>query len=234
MLKFWLLLLCLLSCTAAVPHEVLGAAVDGEEPQEIQERWFNPEVKSTILIELRTFDAASVRGFTEKLKELDGGAPYIYVRINSNGGSISGGQDVIHALEDMKSSVACVVDWKAYSMGFFTLQSDGCDIRLMTKRATLMAHEPGLAETGGTAGELRDAADMLDALNESFISFAAERMQMEVDDFREKTERRNWWLDWRQAFEAKAIDGLVDPRSLPPATPYVIKKSLFETLFSED
>lgn len=181
------------------------------------------------LVELKAFDRNTVAGFAAKLAELDGKTREVWVRIDSPGGSIFGGQDVIHAMEAMRSKVVCVADWKAYSMAFYTLESPGCDLRLMTKRASLMAHEPS-TESGGNSGSLRDDADLLDALNEGFLVTCAERMRIPVETLREKTERRTWWMDYREAQRWNAIDGWADPRAMPAPTPFQVKKSLLEML----
>ena len=191
--------------------------------------YYEPIDKSTPVLELKTFDKASVDGFLAKFKELDGKTEEIWVRIDSLGGSVFGGQELIRGMEIAKSNVVCVVDWKAYSMAFYVLQSRGCDFRLMTKRSSLMAHEPS-TESGGNAGSLRDDADLLDALNEGFLVTAAERMNMTVAALRAKTERRTWWLDYKGAEKYHAIDGWVDPSDIPAPEPVAAKKSFLELL----
>lgn len=191
-------------------------------------RYFKP-AKGAPMIELKSFDKQSVEGFSAKFKELDDKNDEVWVRIDSGGGSVFGGQDVIHVLEAATARVVCVVDWKAYSMAFYTLQSSGCDFRLMTKRASLMAHEPS-TESAGKSGDLRDDADLLDALNEGFLVTAAERMRVPVETLRAKTERRNFWMDYKIAEKWRAIDGWTAPELLPAPTPFEVKKSLLQML----
>ncbi len=183
----------------------------------------------TKMIDLKAFDKASVEGFLAKFKELDATEKEIWVRIDSGGGSVFGGQELIHGLEAAEAKVVCIVDWKAYSMAFFTLQSSGCDLRLMSRRASLMAHEPS-TESGGNAGTLRDDADLLDALNEGFLVVSAERMGFPIETIRAKTERRTWWMDYRTAEKWNAVDGWAKPQDLPAPTPFEIKKSFMQML----
>jgi ATP-dependent Clp protease protease subunit len=191
--------------------------------------YYTPIDNKTPLLELTSFDDSQVEGLLKKLKELDGKTKEIWIRINSQGGSVFGGQDLILGLEAAKSTIVCIADWKAYSMAFYTLQSQGCDWRLMSKRATLMAHEPA-AGGQGNAGTLRDTADLLDALNEGFLVTCSERMGVPIETIRAKTQRKVWWMDYKTAEEWRAVDGWVDPSDMPNATPFTVKPGLLELL----
>ncbi len=214
------------------PAVIQGSPVPVPAGTVVQLGFYKPRDASIPMVDLTAFDPPNVRGFTEKMKALDGKTPEIWVRIDTMGGSISGGEDVIHTLEAMKSYVVCVADFKAYSMGFDVLQSTGCDYRLMTQRASLMMHEAQLSSQGGP-GELRDAALLLEAISEGFVIVAAQRMQVDAEALRVKISRRMWWLDWREAQRWRAVDGFVDPKALPPPTPYEVKKNMFEALFGD-
>jgi len=237
MLKVLFSLVLLACCAAPVKQSWPVASVASaepapaiaSEPQMKKELPTYTPAKGSPLIELKSFDRNSVEGFTAKLRELDGKTKEIWVRIDSPGGSVFGGQDIIHALEASKSKIVCVADWKAYSMAFYTLESPGCDVRLMSKRASLMAHEPS-TESGGNAGTLRDDADLLDALNQGFLVTCAERMKISIEVLKEKTERRTWWMDYREAEKWNAIDGWADPKAMPAPTPFQVKKSFIELL----
>jgi ATP-dependent protease ClpP protease subunit len=238
MLKF---LLALLLAACAAPQQqrpdVAPAPVEmkaSKAPPKVVKassalKFYEPDADSPML-EVTEFRPAHVSAFLAKLKELDGKTPEIWVRLNTMGGSVFGGQDLIHGLEEAQSTIVCVVDWKAYSMGFYTLQSQGCDVRLMTQRASLMAHEPG-TQSGGTAGNLRDDADLLDALNDGFIATASARMGISTEVLRAKTERRNWWLGYSEAEKWGAVDGWADPKKVPALTRYTVEEDLFDLLF---
>ena len=84
----------------------------------------------------------------------------VVLRINSPGGSVLAGFDLARYLEETGIQVVCVVDGEAASMAFYILQS--CDVRLMTSRSMLMAHEP--SASGFFGGNPKDWQAMADAM----------------------------------------------------------------------
>lgn len=160
----------------------------------------------------------------------------IFFRINSFGGSIFAGNDLLLHINDVKRSkgiqVRCVVDFKAYSMGFVFLQ-DACDERLMTKGSTLLAHN-GASEVRGTAVQMREEAEFLDALNDSMAEVCADRLKISVEEYQEKIAYKNWTMSWKEAQRLGAIDGTVARKDLPPA--YTLKApqmDIFQLLLGE-
>lgn len=145
------------------------------------------------------------------------GETRIMLRLNSWGGSIFSGLDFIQKIEEhQKAGVhfTCVVDTQAMSMAFVILQA-ACDHRLMTKRSVLLAHNGRMA-TGGTADELKEIAEVLNALDEAMASIIADRMEMPVEEYKAKVKGKDWILPWTDALLYNAIDGTVDPKVLPP------------------
>ena len=200
-------------------------------------KFYRPSNTGVPLIELQTFDKAAVEGFVNKFRELDAEQTpdeqkkrgEVWVRIHSYGGSVSGGEDIIHALEGAKSLVVCVADFRAMSMGFEVLESPGCDFRLMTPRAQLMAHEVQSSGVGGGPGDIADVLVHLQQLSDAGLAQAAKRMGISMEFMRSKTTRKMWFLDADEARRYNAIDGFVEPRLVPAATPFEIKKeSLFD------
>lgn len=170
------------------------------------------------MIEITDFDDAQLAPVLEKATELvDGGERTLLFRINSFGGSIFAGMDLILAVDGLKKrgvTIQCVVDFKAMSMGFVFLQSV-CDERLMTKRSTLLTHN-GSTSTRGTVEQITEDAVLLAALNESMASVCADRMGMDLDVYRAKIAGGAWTFAWREALAVNAIDDIVNPADLPP------------------
>lgn len=204
--------------------------------------YYQPRSPKTPVIELTAFDPATVTGFVTKFRELDAAqsgdatkAPgEVWVRIHTYGGSVTGGEDVIHALEGARSNVVCVADFRAFSMGFEVLQSPGCDFRLMTPRASLMTHEVQLSGVSGGPGEISDFLAYQKQLSESGLKVAAKRMGVSEEFLREKTNRRMWIIDAVEAEKYHAVDGFVDPKKVPASTPFEVKKSMLELLLGGD
>lgn len=179
------------------------------------------------MVELGDFTPEVTGPFLNKVKELDSqGLPEIWVKINSNGGGIYAGLDLIQQMETLKTPVTCVVDFRAISMGFAFLQSGACDKRLMTKRSHLMAHEAS-AGGRGTADQQRDLAQALDSVTSSLVAMMADRMKMSEEDFWKKIRNREWYMDYHEAEKYKAIDGISDPKDFPAQVSYEIESPMF-------
>lgn len=96
------------------------------------------------------FDGHSVSQIIKKARELDARIPSgdtIYLVINSPGGSIEDGLELIENLSNLKRPVVTISLFSA-SMGFQTVQALGD--RYITKMGTLMSHRA----TGGFYGQM--------------------------------------------------------------------------------
>lgn len=180
-----------------------------------------------IVFDVTEFDEASISALVQALTDNDG--KEIWLRIETNGGSVHGANVLMRRLETMKSKVVCIVDTKAFSAGFYLLQSSGCTKRLMTSRSTLMAHRPLFLETGGNADELRTQADSLQAMGDAMIAMMSERMCMKakaLDDLM----KPELWMSYDKAVKLNAVDGSISPSKIPASTPVQKKASLFQML----
>lgn len=181
-------------------------------------RGYRDPAKNSVMTEIQTFSGDEVDALITQLGAWDKSKDVseIWIRINSNGGSVENGYKLIHWIEQADKKIVCVADTKAYSMGFFLLES--CDERLMTRRASLMAHEASVSGVDGNAHELRDVAEHLRALSEGLMQNAAVRMNISEDALRAKMTNKSWWINYQEALKTGAIDGLADPRNVPPLT----------------
>lgn len=148
----------------------------------------------------------------------------IWLKINTNGGSISAGFQLAQTIESVQAKTVCVVDIDAISMGFYLLGS--CKERLMTKRAVLMVHQPLVDETRGNADELMNTVNALRAYTTSLINQSLSRMKISEKCFREHiANSKQWWMNYKEALEVGAIDGTIDVNRIPPVTTIIVKKS---------
>lgn len=238
----FVLLLTLAACAKVAPTQPslidlqianLNQSIDQMQKQWAVEEEFvaPPPTSTTPMVEIVEFNASTAKGITKKLAELDAqGHQEIMIKINSYGGSIHWGMEIIQFVEAMKTPVTCVVDWKAYSMGAFLLESGACDKRLMTKRSTLLFHEALAGQTSGNSHELKNTAEHLAALSEALIAATAERMEMTEEELTEKVNAKNWTISYKNAEKYHAVDGIISPADLPPVIEFE-KPSLLELLF---
>lgn len=178
-------------------------------------------------IKISDFDEAntteSQRIFDERVAA---GDKTVLFEIDSHGGEVEAGMDLIHHIREEKRThpglqVVCVINWKAYSMGFFFLQG-ACDQRLATVDATLMTHEVA-GGVQGKADQFANAAATLEALNDSFASLCAQRMKISKEEYRRHVAHNDWWMSADAALKLNAIDGITDDLELPPPFEYAPK-----------
>ncbi len=224
---FTALLLLLVSCA----NQLAGPAIAGATVKTV-----NPKAKSNHravkpdsvkdepsvdgvppMVEVEEFDAAHIRPLIAKFQDLDSKKyPYIVVRINSYGGSIHWGMQLIQAMEALNAKTVCIVDWRAMSMGAYLLESGACDVRLMTKRSVILFHEPLVSGVDGNSHQLQDIVDQLKALAAGLIATASDRLKMSEKDFAAKIDNKAWTMSYQEALDSNVVDGLFDPALMPP------------------
>lgn len=187
-------------------------------------------VPKVVMIEIADVDRAAVDAVKTKLKELesDNSVDAVWLRINSHGGEVDAGLELIQAFDHYKKPLTCVVDVKAWSMGMSILE--GCPRRLMTRRSTLMMHEVLVQSAGGNEHDLVNTASAVRAMTESLVQLAAGRMKIGPNEIRAHIDGRQWWLDVDEALDVGAIDGIVSPADIPALTELPKAPSLLELL----
>jgi ATP-dependent protease ClpP protease subunit len=150
---------------------------------------------------------------------VNGGSKRITLRIDSFGGSIFLGHKVGRAMEDLKKAngvhVVCVVDGAAYSMAAVILESPLCDLRLATPRSTILFHH-GRAGVRGTAEDLREGAEFLEAMNLSMALSVVSRLGCPLAAYMDKIAHRDWVMAVPEALATNVIDGVVSPNDIAP------------------
>ena len=168
-----------------VPHIILSTEIDDNTAQQA----------------IAAFDAADMM----KVKT-------VLFEINSPGGSVDAGFLIAKAIENSNANVICVVDAMAASMAFYILQS--CDIRVMTDRSLLMAHEPAIrAGIGGKSEDWRKQgngiADLLEALTKSMNHHMARRLTISYEEFSKRIHNTEYWMTAEEALKISAVDQVV-------------------------
>lgn len=209
------------SCAQGYLKAQNGACVLMMEPLNIEPK-IAPQDDDRVMIDLTDIDDDTVKPIIEKLKQFKAqGRKDVWIRVNSFGGSVDTGHQLMQVIEGYGSPITCISDTKSMSMGFYILQS--CDKRLMTKRSVLMAHQPS-TQIQGNSQKLRDEAKYLDILMNGFVETCVERMAITKEEFLEKTQDKIWYMGWEEALRYKAIDGTISPRALPSKLVEIEKK----------
>lgn len=135
---------------------------------------------------------------------IDAGQKIVVVQIDTPGGSISAGMDMMKAIERSPVPVACVVDTFALSMGLAILQS--CDVRMMTGRSVLMGHQPA-AGSRGQENDSKNLTDVLIALNHALAKHIVSKAKIDVTEYeRHVAGGREWWINVEEAQKVGFID----------------------------
>ena len=169
-------------------------------------------VPNIAIITIEDFTVEYVDAMIEKMQSLKEEKKELWIKISSNGGSVGAGLKLAQAMESYGSPVTCVADVNAFSMGFYFLQF--CDLRLATNRTLLMAHKPS-AQVKGDPKELRQTADVLDALTDTMIAICVNRMKVSERFIRAKLNYGDWFFSATEALKLGAIDGIIDPHDIP-------------------
>lgn len=137
---------------------------------------------------------------------------FIMIEINTPGGSISSGHEMSRLIENSPATVACVVDGTSYSMGMYILQS--CDVRVMTKRSSLMVHQAALIARPGTRLTQTSMDNMqttIRVVTRGYIEWVAHRMNVSVANVLARVSNGGeWFLNWDEALKVGAVDKVID------------------------
>jgi len=156
----------------------------------------------------------SIIALIDKIKK-EGTVKELYFKINSTGGEVETGNDLIDAIEQAGIPTVCVADHQASSMALAVLES--CDKRYMTKRTFLMAHEIMASGVVGNEHQLEQEVETLRVLNRAMMEHLAARTGMSIEKLLAKTNNKMWFMNWPEALKVHMVDGIwKDVRTMPP------------------
>jgi len=148
-------------------------------------------------------------------------AESIDLHLNSSGGSIYHGAAVYNCIKNCKVPVDVYIDGVAASMGGY-LALAGRKV-YMSKYARIMLHEGAMLE-GGTAEELRDMANEVDACNNNLVAMTCARTGMTEADVKSRFfNGKDNWLSAKEAVAMKLVDGIydIDEVNVPEAANHI-------------
>jgi ATP-dependent Clp protease, protease subunit len=129
-------------------------------------------------------------------------AKNINVRINSPGGSVFDGVTIYNAMRQHKSNIIVHIDGLAGSIAS-VIAMGGNELR-MAKSAYLMIHEPWSIVIG-TAGDMRDEADLLDKINSTIAEIYSDKSGIDIDEIKSMMSDETW-LKGQDAVDMKFAD----------------------------
>ena len=148
----------------------------------------------------------------------------IYIYIDSPGGSVMDGNDMIQVMDALSSSnkeIICIAD-NAASMAFSFLQS--CPNRYIMKDSILMQHQMS-ASVKGQYENMKTRMQLLESINKRLKQKQADRIGLSLEEFNAKT-ISDWWLFGEDAIEQNVADKVVMVTCEPELTHKYYKKTI--------
>lgn len=142
-------------------------------------------------------------------------APVIDVRINSGGGFVWDGIDMYAALKEHPSRVEVAVTGIAASAA--SVVAMAADHIAVEKAAKMMIHR----SSGGAWGnmhDLREVADVLQAIDDSAAEIYQARAGGPVDAWLQAMDKTTWYKA-QEAVDAKLADAVIDNKTKTPEPP---------------
>ena len=139
----------------------------------------------------------------EKDLALPAGQP-LYLFIDSPGGSIVDGMEMIQALQGLGREIKTITSFSA-SMAFITVQSLG--ERIVTPSGVLMSHHAAGGMDGIIPGSMDTRYHFWNQYIDDVLVPVAKRLGMTVKELHEK-DQNEWWTSGSHAVQAKTADAV--------------------------
>jgi ATP-dependent Clp protease protease subunit len=146
-------------------------------------------------------NSESVAEVTQKILLSDAKDMYLY--IDSPGGSVLAGLQLISVLKSTDKNVTCVASTAA-SMAFAILQA--CGNRLVTDSAVLMQHVPSYGLQGQEPNNF-SMAQAIHRLSHAMNADQAKRIGISTKEFYSRV-RNDWWVWGHEAVKEGVADGV--------------------------
>jgi ATP-dependent protease ClpP protease subunit len=168
------------------------------------------EAKNTASLR-EEFDGGSVDAVKSKLIELDqtlGPKEELYLYLNTPGGSIIAGNELIDVTKGLKHKVNVIVNFAA-SMGYMTTQAI-TGKRYITGSGVLMAHRAYVGTEGNSPGNFEQRVAFNQTLIKNLETIASSRVGLSLDDYRGKVREEYWVTGGSEAVKQKQADEVVN------------------------
>lgn len=147
-------------------------------------------------------DGVAAGPFVKELRDLDVGT--IHVRINSPGGSIFDALAIRQALEEHPATIWTHYDGIGASAATWVSPVDKNGKTIMAPKARLFVHDP-IGLVWGNAGQMRDEAELLDALGDDIADFFVDKAGGSRQEWRNRMLTETWFSD-KEAVAAGLAD----------------------------
>lgn len=150
------------------------------------------------------------------LKKFNESAPdNIFIIIDSPGGSVVDGYNLINTIRSLRAKVICAVEADAYSMA--AIISQYCSETYLLKYSSMMFHEASYY-VSGKASDINIMVDFTNKYLRALDIDLAKQMGITFDEYQTRI-AQEWWVTAEEAIKFGLADGLLDTlyyTALPP------------------
>lgn len=186
-------------------------AVSQAKPKTVKTSGVEVKVEHVLLGDVDEDSANETATAVEKA--VSAGASYVFIHINSFGGSVFAGMDLIGRIDRAKEATGaktiCVVEHRAISMGFVFLQSSACDMRIARRGSILLDHKAS-GRIQGTVEEMEEQIAVLRAINRAMSEIICARLGLTYEQHEAMVDGRDWVMSSYEALAVNAVDRVVD------------------------
>lgn len=119
------------------------------------------------------------------------------VFINSPGGEVFAGLNIIRQIRDVGGAI-CEVQDLAASMAFIIFESSACTERYVEPASILMTHS-GQTMAQGSSSDLKKAAKIMDTIDAAIAEIVAPNLSLSVEAYLDMVRNADVWLTGSQA-----------------------------------
>jgi len=134
----------------------------------------------------------------------------INIRINSNGGNVFDGNTIYNALKRHKANVTVDIDGLAASIASIIAMA-GDEVRI-AENGFMMIHDPWMM-TGGTADDLRNAADTMDKVRDQLVGTYVNRTGMDAKQVSDMMNEETW-MNAGEALKHGFVDSITEDSAM--------------------
>lgn len=130
----------------------------------------------------------------------------IFLIINSPGGYIADGFELINTIKSIESRVYCVIETEAYSMA--AILSQYCHKTYIHKYGSMMFHEAGYS-VRGSQSKITSIVDFTNRYLDKLHEDLTKQMGITLDEYALMIQN-DWWITAEEAAKYGLVDGILN------------------------
>jgi len=130
----------------------------------------------------------------------------IFIIINSPGGSVTAGFDIINFIKSSKIKTYCAIETQAFSMAAILAQY--CTHTYVSKYAGIMFHQPSY-QVDGSVSQINARVNFMNNLTKALETDLAKQMGISYKEYKNNI-KEEWWMTAVEAAKLGIVDGVLN------------------------